>query len=124
MKKILSVFAFLFFITGTIYSQELEKGQESVIENRIGEPTFLTGIEINMRNISYPYEVLVGIPSGRVLNVSGPTNNNMEWSMEANSMITIYFDEWDLAILEPNVIAYIEIVTTEARYYIEVRGVF
>ena len=122
MKNLLFIFALLLMFTETLQAQEVK---ESTIENRVGEPTFLTGIEIDMRNVvSYPYEATVGISSGTVLNISGPTNPNMEWIMGANHMITIYFYENDLAILEPGVIARIEITTTDACYYVEVKGKF
>ena len=129
MKKFLLIMM-AFMASFSVYAQEVNTNNmvnEEIPEQRIREKVFLTGVVIDMRYISYPYNIILGIPSnaGAVLGVSGPADARIpNWSIDAYNMMTIYLYEDDLVGLEPDEIRYIEIATTNFDYYVEVRGIF
>lgn len=80
-----------------------------------------------MRHITYPYNIIIGIPSnaGNILGVSGPSDVRIpNWSIDEYNMMTIYLTEDDLIGLTPNNIRYIEIATTNGAYSVEITGIF
>ena len=117
-----------FMASFSVYAQEVNtNNNEEILEERIGERVFLTGINIDMRTITYPYTIVIGIPfdGGEVLNVSGPADSNIpNWSLDRYNMMTINLYEDDLVGLTPYNIRYIEIATRNINYYVEVRGIF
>lgn len=127
MKKLVLIML-AFMASFSVYAQEVNtNNNEEILEERIGERVFLTGINIDMRTITYPYTIVIGIPfdGGEVLNVSGPADSNIpNWSLDRYNMMTINLYEDDLVGLTPYNIRYIEIATRNINYYVEVRGVF
>ena len=127
MKKLVLIML-AFMASFSVYAQEVNtNNNEEILEERIGERVFLTGINIDMRTITYPYTIVIGIPfdGGEVLNVSGPADSNIpNWSLDRYNMMTINLYEDDLVGLTPYNIRYIEIATRNINYYVEVRGIF
>lgn len=127
MKKFVLIML-AFMASFSVYAQEVNtNNNEEILEERIGERVFLTGINIDMRTITYPYTIVIGIPfdGGEVLNVSGPADSNIpNWSLDRYNMMTINLYEDDLVGLTPYNIRYIEIATRNINYYVEVRGIF
>ena len=127
MKKFVLIML-AFMASFSAYAQEVNtNNNEEILEERIGERVFLTGINIDMRTITYPYTIVIGIPfdGGEVLNVSGPADSNIpNWSLDRYNMMTINLYEDDLVGLTPYNIRYIEIATRNINYYVEVRGIF
>ena len=126
MKKLLLIML-TFMASFSVYAQEVNTNttlNEETIEPR---GTFITRFVIDMRHITYPYNIVFGIPSnaGNVLGVSGPSDVRIpNWSIDEYNMMTIYLTEDDLIGLTPNNTRYIEVATTNGGYFVEIIGIF
>ena len=111
-----------------VYAQEVNVGDNNEPKEQMVESgVHLTSFVIDMRNISYPYNIVIGVPSsgGRVLGVSGPADTRIpNWSIDAYNMLTINLTADDLVGLEPDNVRFIEIATENIGYYVEIRGIF